>query len=385
VDYDVEVGATYYYYVTAFNREGESSPSPVVEVHPTFQITQRDYRLAVSPDILLFIAGYDSSFGFVGGGIIQLSDYLGDHRLALLGDTIPSVRTGLEADYEFSLWRTTVDLSYFYYQNYFQLYDLQSGAILNQYRSNENGLDLNFSYPFNSHTRFEYGIGTQRFQGNPLYLRFSEGISNYFQNSDQWNIANYYRLSFIHDERKSTRFWPSSGYALNFTLLHALPIFDSNVSFANLLFETQVYADIGFLNHLVWANRFIAMSSQGPNPQSFFIGNDAPFQAFFTTMNLGLLNTELRYPIATNMNFIPHPLSFILMKDIELAGFLDAGVVSSQLQDLSNATFLSSIGTGIRFDSFRYQRALVMLRFDVAWRLDQNLPPTFHFNLTPMF
>jgi hypothetical protein len=396
VDYDVQNNGTYFYYVTAVNKAGESNPSPIAEVHPSFEITSTDYHLTLSPDILLFLAGYDSSFGFVGGGIAQMSDYLGDHRLGILGDTIPGVRTGVEANYEFSQWRTTVDLDLFYYQNYFNIYDLQSGDIVNQYRNNENGFSLNFSYPLNTSTRFEYGVGTQRFLGSPVYLQFSEGISNYSLNTDQWNVANYYRLSFVQDKRKGTQFWPSSGYALNFTLLHALPILDYNVSFANVLFETQAFADIGFLNHLVWANRFVVMTSQGPNPQTFFIGDDAPFQAYFTTIrgyggntffgnNLGLLNTELRYPIATNMNFIPQPLSFFLIKDIELAAFMDAGVVSDQLQDLSNSQVLSSIGTGIRFYTFLYQRALVMFRFDVAWRLDQSLPPTFHFNLAPMF
>jgi outer membrane protein assembly factor BamA len=196
--------------------------------------------------------------------------------------------------------------------------------------------------------------------------------------------------------RKGTQFWPSSGYAVNLTLLHALPLFDANVTFANVLLETQVFADISFMNHLIWANRFIAMTSQGPNPQSFFIGNDAPFQAFFTTLrgyggssffgtNLGLWNSELRYPLATNINFPLQPLSFILVKDIELAGFLDAGIVSNQLQELSNSPILSSIGTGLRFYTFLYQRALVMFRFDVAWRLDQYGPPTFNFNLAPIF
>lgn len=396
VDYDVQNNGTYFYYVTAVNKIGESDPSPLVEVHPSFKVAYEDYRFSLTPDVLLFLAGYDSSFGFVGGGVAQMSDYLGDHRIGILGDTIPGVRTGVEANYEFSEWRTTVDLDYFYYQNYFNIYDLQSGNIVNQYRNNENGFTLNFSYPIDTATRVEYGFGTQRFLGSPIYLQFSEGISNYNLNTDEWNVANFYRLSFVQDKRRGTQFWPSSGYGLNFTLLHAIPVLDSNVSFANLLFETDVFADFSFLNHLVWANRFIAMTSQGPNPQTFFIGDDAPFEDYFTTIrgyggstffgsNLGLWNTELRYPIATNMNFIPQPLSFLLIKDVELAGFMDTGVVSNQLEDIPNSPVLSSIGTGIRFYTFLYQRALVMFRFDVAWRLDQPAPPTFHFNLGPMF
>ena len=396
VDYDVKDNGTYFYYVTAVNKMGESDPSPLVEVHPSFKVAYEDYRFSLTPDILLFLAGYDSSFGFVGGGVVQMSDYLGDHRIGILGDTIPGVRTGIEANYEFSQWRTTVDLDYFYYQNYFNIYDLQTGNIVNQYRNNENGFTLNFSYPIDTSTRVEYGLGTQRFLGSPIYLQFSEGISNYNLNTDQWNVANFYRLSFVQDKRKGTEFWPSSGYGLNFTLLHAVPALDSNVSFANLLFETDVYADFSFLNHLVWANRFVAMTSQGPNPQTFFIGDDAPFQAYFTTIrgyggstffgsNLGLWNTELRYPLATNMNFIPQPLSFFLIKDVELAGFMDAGVVANQFEDIANSPVLASLGTGIRFYTFLYQRALVMFRFDVAWRMDQPAPPTFHFNLTPMF
>ncbi len=396
VDYQVVDNGKYFYYVTAVNEKGESPPSPIVEGTPEFKLSAKDYSFSVSPDILLFLAGYDSSFGFVGGGMMEMSDYLGDHRLGILGDTIPNVRTGIETNYEFSSWRTTVDLDFYYYQNFFQIYDLQTSNIVDQYRNNENGFDLKFSYPIDSQTRIEYGVGTQRFEGSPLYLQFSEGLSNYSLNTDQWDVANYYRLSFVQDKRKGTQFWPSSGYALNFTVLQALPVLDANVSFANLLFETQVFADIGFLNNLVWANRLVGMTSQGPNPQTFFIGDDQPFQAYFTTIrgyggstfygsNLALWNTELRYPIATNLNFPLQPLSFILLKDIELAGFMDTGVLADQIQDIPNSPVLSSIGAGIRFYNFIYQRALVMLRFDVAWRMDQSLPPTFHFNLAPMF
>ncbi len=395
-DYNVKKGESYFYYVTAINKKGESLPSPIVPAIPTFNLSSRDYQFKFTPDILLLLAGYDSSAGFVGGGIAQFSDYLGDNRLSLIGDTVPGVETGIQTNYEFSPWRTTIDLNYYYFQNYLNIYDLQTGNIVNQYRNNENGMDLNFSYPLDSFTRFEYGIGTQRFQGNPLYLQFSEGISNYSLNSDLWNVANYYRISLVEEKRKGERFWPSNGYAFNFTLLHALPVLDSNVSFANILFETQVFADINFLNHLVWANRIIGMTSQGPNPQSFFIGNDELFQAYFTTIrgygnktffgsNLALLNTELRYPIANNMNFLLQPLSFVMIKDIELAGFVDNGIMADQLQNMAKSPLLCSIGTGLRFYTFLYQRALVMLRFDVAWRLDGSYPPTFHFNLAPIF
>jgi hypothetical protein len=395
-DYELEADAVYYYYVTATNNLGESNPSPIAKAVPSQKITAEDYHFRLSPDVLLFLAGYDSSFGFVGGGLAQVSDFMGDHRFGIIGDTIPSVRTGVEATYEFSKWRTTVDFDFYYYQNFFRILDLQTGNVVNEYRNNENGMDLNFKYPFDRTTRLEYGIGTQRFQGSPLYLQFSEGISNYSQNYDQWNVANFYRISFVQDMRKSIRLWPSSGYGLNFTVLHALPIFDSNVSFANFLFETQVFADFSFLNHMIWANRLIGMTSQGPNPQTFFIGQDAPFQAFFTTIrgygnnvsygsNIALLNTELRYPIATAIDFPLQPLSFILIKDIELAGFMDVGLASNRLEELPSSNLLSSIGMGLRFYTFLYQRALVMLRFDLAWRLDRFDSPTFYFNLAPVF
>jgi outer membrane protein assembly factor BamA len=362
-------------------------------------MTTRDYELTVTPDLMLFLAGYDSSFGFVGGGLVQMSDYLGDHRFGIAGDTVPGVDTGVDASYEFSQWRTTVDLNYFYYQNYYNLYDPQTGQITAAYHNNANGFTLNFSYPIDTSTRVEYGLGTERFLGSPLYLQFSEGISNYNLN-EQWTVANFYRLALVQDKRQGTQFWPSSGYGLNLTLLHAVPVLDSNVSFANLLFETDVFADFGFLNHLVWANRLVAMTSQGPNPQTFFVGDDnvgnSLLGGYFTTLrgyggatyfgsNIGLYNTELRYPIATNMDFTPQPLSFLLVKDVELAGFMDAGILSNQVQELADSPVLASIGTGIRFYTFFDQRALVMLRFDVAWPLTQSGPPEFDFNLAPMF
>ncbi len=395
-DYLTESGKNFTYYVKAYNSAGEGNASSTVTATPQLTLLHKKYEFSFTPDIMLFIAGYDSSFGFVGGGMAQMSDLLGDHRLALLGDTIPNVQTGLEANYEFSQWRTTVDADFYYFQNYFQVFDLQSGNIVNQYRNNENGFDLKFTYPLDFSTRVEYGIGSQRFEGSPLYLQFSQGLSNYGLNPDQWDVANFYTLSFVKDERRSLHFWPSNGYSINLTLLHALPVLDANVEFANLLLETQAYADLDFLNHLIWATRLIGMTSQGPDPQTFFIGDDAPFQAFFTTIrgyggstfygrNLGLLNTELRYPMATDLNFPLQPLSFLLLKDIELAGFMDAGWTSNSLDHLSQNPLLWSAGSGLRFYFSVYQRALVMFRFDVAWRLDGTYPPTFHFNLGPMF
>ena len=250
-DYDVSQGVHYEYFISAFNTAGESPKSNPVTATLSRTLVHKDYEFSFTPDIMLFLAGYDSSLGFVGGGLAQMSDYLGNHRLSVMGDTIPSVQTGLEINYEDSQWRTTVDADFYYFQNYFQVYDLQNDSIVNQYRNNENGFDINFSYPLDFNTRIDYGIGSQRFQGSPLYLQFSEGISNYSFDSSQWDVANFYVLSFVKDERKASHFWASSGYGLNFTLLQALPVLDANVQFANLLFETQAYADLGFLNHLI--------------------------------------------------------------------------------------------------------------------------------------
>jgi outer membrane protein assembly factor BamA len=247
-----------------------------------------------------------------------------------------------------------------------------------------------------TYTRVEYGIGTQRFQGNPLYMQFTEGISNYSQNSTGWSVANFYRIAYIKDHRHGTLFWPQSGYSYNLTLLQSLPVLDSNVNFANLFLETQAYIDFDFLNHLVWANRLVGITSQGPNPQTFFIGDDIPFQSYFTTLrgfggdtffgsNVALWNTELRYPLAQNLNFVLQPLSFLLIKDIELAVFMDTGMVSNEISALPQSVVHNSVGTGIRFYSFLFQQSLIELRFDVAWRTDRNAPPEFNFNLAPIF
>ncbi len=54
VDYDVQIDQSYFYYVTAVNKVGENTPSPVAEAHPVFKITSKEYQLKLSPDILLF-------------------------------------------------------------------------------------------------------------------------------------------------------------------------------------------------------------------------------------------------------------------------------------------------------------------------------------------
>ncbi len=397
VDYTVQSGAEYRYYVTAVNASGESRASETVDAKPHYVLASRDYRFRMSPDLLLFLAGYDSSFGFAGGGVAVMSDYLGDHRLALLGDAIPRYRSGLQAAYEYAGWRTTIGLNAYLYRNFFRLYDIQSGAVVDDFHENERGANLNFTYPFNVSTRLEYGVGTQRFRGSPSSLRFSEGLSNrYYDEVEDEQVANYYRVSLVRERRQARRFTPERGYAANFTFLNALPALDSNVAFRNLIAELQWYKTFGFLGGTTWANRWVGLRSIGGNPQTFFLGQDEIFQSFFTTLrgygnrtyygsHLALWNLELRYPVATEVDFPLRPLSFILLKDVELAFFTDTGVVADRPEDMTTRRLLNSVGGGLRLYNFLFQRALVQLRFDLAWRTDRYAPPVFHFNLMPLF
>jgi outer membrane protein assembly factor BamA len=369
-----------------------------VKAAPQYQALSRPYRFRVSPDILLFLAGYDSSYGFVGGGMMSLSDYLGNHRLSVMGNSIPKAQTGYQASYEFARYRATFNVGAYYYKDYFSLYDLRTGNLVDQYRDDERGLNVQCTYPLSPSTRFEYGIGTQRFSGRATYLRFSEGISNhFFAESDGEDRANYYKVSLVREKRRGYRFWPASGYGCSLTYLQAPILLDSNVNFRNVLAECEWYVDLKPLQHLVWANRLVGFHSEGPDPQTFFLGPDRPFQSFFTTLrgfgsseyfgqNLVLYNVELRYPMATSLNFPLRPFSFILVKDIELAAFSDTGAVAERTGDFKSGSLLNSAGVGLRFYNFVFQRALVQLRFDVAWRTDAGQhDPTFHFNLAPMF
>lgn len=396
-DYTVQNGIRYRYYVTAVNGAGEGPACDAVEANPRRALASRDYRFKASPDLLLFLAGYDSSFGFAGGGVAVLSDYLGDHRLALLGDAIPHYRSGLQVNYEYAAWRTTMGMSAYTFRNFYRLYDLNTGSVVDDFRENERGADLYASYPFGITTRLEYGVGTQRFQGRPASLRFSEGLSNRFlEEVDREQAANYYRTALVIERRGARRFTPVRGYAMNLTFLHAPPVFDSNVTFRNLIGEVQWYRTFGFLGDLTWANRWVGLRSMGPQPQTFFLGNDEIFQSFFTTMrgygrltsygsHLGLWNLELRYPVAAAIDYPLRPLSFILLKDVELALFSDTGVVADRARDLNQRHLLNSVGGGLRLYNFLFQRALVQLRFDLAWRTDRSGPPVFHFNLAPLF
>lgn len=397
VDYTVQSGISYRYYVTAANPAGESPPSETVDAIPDFLHAKKDYRFRFSPDLFLFLAGYDSSFGFAGGGMAVLSDYLGNHRLAVLGDAIPNYRSGFQAGYMYSGWRTDVSLSCYSFQDFYRLYDINTGNVVDEFRDDERGAELMFTYPLSVSTRFEYGLGTQRFLGTPSYLRFSEGISNHFNETrEQEEIANYYRLALVRDKRGARRFMPTSGYAWNLTYLQAPPVLDSNDAFRNVMSEFQLYRTFGFLGGLTWANRWVGMRSMGRNTQVFFLGSDQVFQSFFTTFrgfgsqtyygsNLGLWNMELRYPVAVDLNLPLRPLSFILVKDVELAFFTDTGIVADRAQDMTQRRLLNSVGGGLRLYNFVFQRALVQLRFDVAWRTDRSESAVFHFNLAPIF
>lgn len=395
-DYDVVPGKRYRYRVAAVGAHDQEVFGPSVEAAPVLAMQKRDYAFHVTPDLLFFLAGYDSSFGFAGFGLMSLSDDLGDHRLSFVGNAVPGLQNGFQTSYGWYAKRASFELSAYRLQDFLQFVDLQTGEITDKFRSNESGAFLNMTYPFSTTFRAEVGLGTQRLEGVPSFLQLSESLNNLFNGEGpERNIANIYRLSLVQERRKGERFWAAGGFAWNLTYLQAVEFAGSNRRFRNLLGELQWYVPLPGRS-LIWANRLQGFSTFGRDPQTPFAAKDAPFRSYPTVLRgfggdvfagnrLALWNAELRWPLAQRLDFPLSPLSFLLVKDIELAVFSDTLAVGDHLMEWSVKGLKNSIGAGLRIYQLVYQRALMQLRLDVAWRTDRSAPPFYHFNLVPIF
>jgi outer membrane translocation and assembly module TamA len=88
---------------------------------------------------------------------------------------------------------------------------------------------------------------------------------------------------------------------------------------------------------------------------------------------VAIINAELRYTIARNINFGFWPFDFLMIKNIKAAVFNDMGYVgNAPVSSLTNEELKNGMGLSIVVDTFLLQRQYMPLRFELAKRTDIN-------------
>jgi Tol biopolymer transport system component len=313
------------------------------------------YKNKFSFDIAQSVIGYDAVYGQVGGFQSVLTDMLGNHQyFFLIGNSAQSKSDFLSS---FNLGVTYLNKSrrlnygwglYHFYDEYYELWE----DLYNYYTERQYGGLFFISYPFSKFDRIE----------SSFYARQSDR-DYYMENRKRKTFLSTNYISLIKDTALWDAVGPIDGSRINFTVGLTFGWDDKKVY--NRLFLVDFRKYFRLRKNSCYAFRFMGFSSEGEEPQRYFLGGSWSLRGYsrrsFYGKNLVLVNNELRFPLIDNL-IIGFPFGRIGFQAIRGALFFDSG----NAWDKGSENLHSSFGAGARV-SLGY---VTVLRFDLSRNLD---------------
>ena len=333
------------------------------------------YRPGFSPDLIYFLAGYDTESGLMGGAYVSGSDLLGENNIEIFAAAINEVQTGAQFNYRNNAWRINFGVSVYTWRTYGASL-LAGGTIAGHYYTEETGLALPVIYPFDRYNRLELGFNT--------YIK-----DNYYYQgtgANYRNITNSVSFSFVNDCLSYNIDEPCAGGAFNFSVERAAYFLGSNQSFLNLLAETKQFIFID--RETIIGARLFAGASTGADPGSFDLGAGVLrgyFNGEYNGSKLLLANLELRFPLVEKAELNVWPAGWLLIKKIKFGIFSDQAVVFNNYLLLRSGDLKNGVGFGLRIHGFIWQTLPVLLRLDAGFRTDGGATPVYNIALGHIF
>lgn len=344
------------------------------------------YITTFTPDILLGIFGFSTESGLLGGGYVTLSDMLGNNNLALLANFVPDYYSQFEFEYLYMSLPFDIGFKTFYYQNIYQIFDTKTGVIFSQLNSQELGGALYFKYPFNVYTSLTMEIST-----NHITDRYTniETSSTYLFRENEDNILNSIALYLYIDNILWRDFWPINGdFFIAFASFYE-KIFNGTKSYNLYEINYGRYFDLTSISmkNLIFSLQIMFALSEGENKPYYVLGGLNTVRGMnygeYISDKILMFKNELRYILVKNANFNFWPLNFLLIKNIKGTFFNDVCLIDNiDFESAINGNIKSSVGFGLIFDTFFFQRQFVPLKFEVAKRIDiEENNWKFYFNM----
>ncbi len=332
------------------------------------------YSLKFTPDIFFALLGFSTDTGPVGGAYILTSDMLGDHNLAIIANFIPGYFS--QFDFSYLLLKLPFDLgfNFFYHQNIYKLYDINTNSFFSQLDTTEIGGNLQMSYPLNLYASLGLILGTKKITDK--YINYDTS-SIYLFNDNEINFLNTLTFYFVNDFSFWRDFWTYSGDFILFYVEMADKIFSGTKTYTIYEMDLRKYFDLSSFvyKNLSFNLRILGAMTEGPDKPYFLLGGLNTVRGLkygeYEGDKVIITNYELRYTLAQNFNFTIWPLQFLMFKNLKIAFFDDAGIVKTGIIDkLSNEEIKNGIGISLIIDAFLIQRQFLPVRFDLAKRTD---------------
>lgn len=293
------------------------------------------YRARYGLDVVSGVVQWGPSSFAGGGSQIVLSDMLGDRRLGLyLANSADSWRDFLRSfqvgvSYISLARRIPVGIGLF------RTEDLASSASVfgrRDYYERKEGFVLAANYPISRFKRFETGLMFRRSWGSPW-------------GADELSYLGSAWTAYVVDKSVWGAEGPWDGWRLRIGVGHTVDIGEGEMSHVSAHFDARRYLYLG--HTLCYAARLLALGSEGPRPERFYLGGSWMLRGYprfrFWGSRLVLLSHELRFPIVHAV-VVRTPLGLLELPGVRGALFVDAGTA----WEGDAPEWHGSIGLGLR-------------------------------------
>ncbi|MCX7879454.1 MAG: biopolymer transporter Tol [Ignavibacteria bacterium] len=414
----MQIDVSYGNFVVDFSRQSHIKPNRDLSANQfqsTFQMpndtnfVDYEYKLTLTPDIILGNPYYSSFWGFQGLAQMLFSDILGDHQIYVAANLWLDLKNS-NFYVQYSYLPNIIDYRFLLYQStlfYSTSFGSQFSSI---YRLRNYGAGVSASYPLSLFNRFEFNL---------LFFNVSRENTTDLNDPTISRTLLFPEIRYVYDDVIYGSFAPVNGTRW-YASFQAVPkIFANSLNFYTVKFDYRRYWDFGYFLKLAF--RTAGGASFGTNSQRFFLGGldnwinysinnrnflfenpeDFAFMELITPLRgwnyseqvgtrFFITNIELRFPLFTAL--LPGPIP-IVFNDILGVIFMDlAGAwsgapsnfkfsppkVSNEGFVLENGRILLSLGVGAR--------AWILglpFKFDVAWKkyYENWSKPTYLFSI----
>lgn len=317
------------------------------------------YEKRFSFDIATTALTVDPVFGANTGGIVSLSDLLGNERYYFLVFNNSTGDAEFWKSFNIAISKISVEKRMNYSYGIFHLsgrkYDISNDLGTTFYERSFGGY-VSLAYPLSFFRRLE------------MTVSLSQTIRNYefYDNSRSLLLSNY--LSYIRDNTLWGWMGPVDGERLNVTIGYTTDIANSLTNYYSFFFDFRKYLRTGTPTTLALRSQLFL--NEGRDARRFFMGGSWSLRGWplnsIRGSKMWQANAEFRFPL---LNIVAMRFPFGIGFDfpgIKGAVYMDAGKAWDR--SYSGRMTYGSIGAGVRMTVF----GLVVLRYDFGKRIEED-------------
>ena len=315
------------------------------------------YEKRYSFDIATTSITTDPVFGTTAGGLLSLSDLLGNEKYYFLLYSSDDGNSEFWKSLNIAISKISLEkrLNYAYgvYHLSGRRYDLTQSDFV--YYERLYGGYLSLSYPLSFFRRLETSVSLSQSEKD---LDFEERRSLLLSNT----------ISYVKDNSLWYITGPIDGEMFNLTLGYVSDVENSNENYYSFLIDYRKYFRIGRLSSLALRGQFF--DNEGKNPRRYFLGGTWSLRGWsqlsIRGTKLWQANAELRFPLL-DMLYLKFPFGMVWgFPAIRGALYFDAG---NCWDNSENYNFTrGSLGAGMRINLFN----VIVLRYDFGKRIENN-------------